>query len=366
MESWWAIFRNVFQEQARPRVTLEEPNSDAQGDFAMSLLNTNLKLALLLALSILGPAACNNQKAEQVEEEDATESQSDAAPTRDNRNTQSGDAAFIKIFPDGDILPTRGESATVSAPAATPTSSTAPDALTEAPASETSSPAAETQTPAPSTTLEETPASTPSQPAPTSPAEETPAPETQPAPEPIVDNEPAPAPAPEPIVVAEPAPAPAPAPAPSEDPMQKELEDYSRPILALNENTAAQIISVLPKENKSIVSIGKYSDFTPGAYMIQAKWTNDSKKVKVNVTSEEAKEKNCAIDHNATQGEWKTLGVFYLTKNAKIVITNGKNSNYSVKNELLLKPVIAENLTSPSKFKCLGGQIDGHGLVGFP
>lgn len=333
----------------------------------MSFMNTNLKLALVLALSLLGPAACNNQKAEQVEEEDAaTETQSDAAPTRDNRNTQSGDAAFIKIFPDGDVVPTRGETATVSAPAASTAPAASPSETTEAaaPASETSAPApAETQAPAPSTTLEETPASTPSEPAPTSPVEEAPAPvlETEPAPEPIVVSEPAPAP--EPIVVAEPAPAPA--PAPTEEAL-KELEDFSRPVLALNESTASQIISVLPKENKSIVAIGKYSEFVPGPYMILAKWTNDSKKVKVNVTSEAAKDKNCAIDENATQGEWKTLGVFYLTKNAKIVITNGKNSSYSVKNELLLKPVIADNLTSPSKFKCLGGQIDGHGLVGFP
>jgi hypothetical protein len=137
-------------------------------------------------------------------------------------------------------------------------------------------------------------------------------------------------------------------------------------VLTLNEANAATIISVLPKENKSIVAIGKHNDFAPGPYVIMAKWTNDSKKVKVNVTSSEAKEKNCAIDESATQGEWRTIGVFYLTKKAKVVITNAKNSSYAVKNELLLKPVIAENVSSPSKFKCLDGQIDGHGLVAFP
>ncbi len=317
--------------------------------------NSKFNMVLIFALSLLAPAACNNQKAEMLEEEEAAaESQSDASPTRDNRSSQSGDAAFIKIFPDGEVIPTRGESTTVAVPAAastpTPSETSSPSAETLAPAPADTTPApsddntgaasASTASPTEEPTVTETPAPT---------QQTVPTEGSQPAPAPIVLNEPTPTPAPS----EEPAPA-------------KDLDDSSRPVLTLNESTAATIISILPKENKAIVAIGKHSDFAPGAYMIQAKWTNDSKKVKVNVTSEEAKEKNCALDDAATQGEWKTLGVFYLTKNAKVVITNGKNSNYAVKNELLLKPVIAENLTSPSKFKCLGGQIDGQGLVGFP
>ncbi len=319
--------------------------------------NINLKLVLTLALALLGPAACNNQKAEVLEEEEAaTESQSDASPSRDSRSSQSGDAAFIKIFPDGDVIPTRGESTTVAVPAAAATQAT----------SESTSPAAETGTPAPAETAVTTPddntTSAPTQTPSTTSSEEPAAAET-PAPTQQTASTETSQPAPAPIVLNEPAPAPA---SNEERAQAKDLDDSSRPVLTLNESTAAAIISVLPKENKAIVAIGKHHDFAPGAYMIQAKWTNDSKKVKVNVTSEEAKEKNCALDEAATQGEWKTLGVFYLTKNAKVVITNGKNSNYAVKNELHLKPVIAEHLTSPSKFKCLGGQIDGQGLVGFP
>jgi hypothetical protein len=319
----------------------------------MFVNNSNLKLALILALALTGPA-CNNPKAEQVEEEETADAQSEATPTRDNRNSQSGDAAFIKIFPDGDLVVARGETATVSAPASTGSA-------------ETTTPAQESAAPAPL----ETSASAPEESAtpPSSPAEETsPTPTetaSQPAPEPaVVVNEPAPAA--EPSAPETPS-APAPAPAPADEQLAtKDAEDSSRPVLTLNEANASTIISVLPKENKSIVAIGKHNDFAPGPYMIMAKWTNGSKKVKVNVTSIEAKEKNCAIDDSATQGEWNSIGVFYLTKNAKVVITNSKNSSFSVKNELLLKPVIAENVNAPSKFKCLDGQIDGHGLVAFP
>jgi hypothetical protein len=344
-------------------------------------INTKLKLALVLAVSLLGPAACNNQKAEHVEEEEAAaESQSDVSSTRDNREGQSSDAAFIKIFPDGDVVPTRGETATVTAPESSTSTPAGPSTMeTTDPASSTSTPegsstTTETTVPTtapvdnttPSTYPDEGNTSTPSQPAPSSPTEvSAPAPdshETQPDTADAGEDQPAA----EPIAVNEPAPAPAPAPAPVEEPaIQNELEDFTRPILAVNETTASQIISVLPKEHKAIVAIGKHDDFIPGPYMLMAKWTNDSKKVKVNVTSKAAKDKNCALDETATQGEWKTLGVFYLTKKAKVVITNGKKSKYSVKNELLLKPVIADHLTSPSKFKCLGGQIKGHGLVGF-
>lgn len=333
-------------------------------------LNSNLKLALVLALALVGPA-CNNQKAEQTEEEETADAQSGTAPTRDNRSSQSGDAAFIKIFPDGDIVVSRGETATVSAPAAA--SSSAPAAPSST--GETAAPAQDTPAPAESPTAapqdnapaaSEPATSSPTQETPAAPATETPATPSETASQPAADpiiivNEPAPAPA------AAPAPAPAPAPAVSDEHLAaKDPEDTSRPVLTLNESTASTIISVLPKENKSIVAIGKHSDFAPGPYMILAKWSNDSKKVKVNVTSMEAKEKNCAIDENANQGEWKSIGVFYLTKNAKVVITNAKNSSFSVKNELLLKPVIAENVNAPSKFKCLDGQIDGQGLLAFP
>jgi hypothetical protein len=117
-------------------------------------LNISLNLALVLALSLIGPAACNSQKAEQAEEENAgEESQSDAAPTRDNRNAQSGDAAFIKIFPDGEVVPTRGENTTVSAPAATPASAPAAGSsntsVSEMPASAPAAPLEEAQSPAP-------------------------------------------------------------------------------------------------------------------------------------------------------------------------------------------------------------------------
>lgn len=320
----------------------------------MSVIHTNLKLALVLALVALAPLACNNQKAELTEEEEelAAETQSDATPTRDNRSVQSGDAAFIKIFPDGDIIPTRGETATASVPvSATPASE---------PASATTPATSESNQGAPAP-LEDAAPSTPTT-EPSAPADETTEPATE-SPTPLTTDTSS-SPAPE--IAHEPAPAPAPAPAPSEEPtaISKELEDTSRPVLAVNESSASQLIAVLPKENKATVSIGKHSDFIPGAYAIFAKWTTDSKKVKVKVASDKA-DQDCAINEEATEGEWKTLGVFYLTKNAKVVITNNKNSSYAVKNELLLKPVIAENLTQPSKFKCLGGQIDGHGLVGF-
>jgi len=325
----------------------------------MSVIHSHMKLALALALLALAPLACNNQKAELTEEEEelAAETQSDATPTRDNRSVESGDAAFIKIFPDGELIPTRGETTTASVPvSATATPAPTPASSTTAATSESPQ-----EDPAP---VEDAAPSTPTTEL-SGPVEET----TEPANEsttPLtadMGNSPAPEPA------YEPAPAPpiaAPAPDPVEEPtaISKELEDTLRPVLAVNESSASQLISVLPKENRATVSIGKHNDFIPGAYAIFAKWTADSKKVKVKVANDKA-DKDCAIDENATDGEWKTLGVFYLTKKAKVVITNNKNSKYAVKNELLLKPVIAENLTKPSKFKCLGGQIKGHGLVGF-
>ncbi|HYX37213.1 MAG TPA: hypothetical protein VE954_29265 [Oligoflexus sp.] len=359
----------------------------------MLVKNVHLKLALVLSLSALSQTACNNTKAEQLEEEESSgETASDAAPTRDNRSVQSGDAAFIKIYPDGDIVPTRAETTapattvnastpaastpaasgsapTASAPAAeaeTNETTTTPAAPTPAPVEETTAaaPAPSTSTPAPA---EETPApATETQPATPAPViVETPAP----APEPIVINEPAPAPAP--IVVSEPTPAPVvvinePAPAEETASPFKEMEDPARLTLAINEATASQLMTIQPKEFKATVAIGKHSGFTDGPYMIFAKWTDDSKKVNVKVSnSNSGSDEDCKIDESATQVEWKTLGVFYLTKNAKVVISNKKNSTFSVKNELLLKPVIAENLTKPSKFKCLDGQIDGQGLVGY-
>jgi len=134
----------------------------------MSLHNSNLKLALILALALVGPA-CNNQKAEQVEEEETADAQSETAPTRDNRSSQSGDAAFIKIFPDGDIVVSRGETATVSAPSA----STSPPAPTSSPTTETAAPSQETPAPAETSTgapQATTPAESPPAPLPTAAA----------------------------------------------------------------------------------------------------------------------------------------------------------------------------------------------------
>jgi hypothetical protein len=342
------IFRNVFQEQDRPKSHLEEPNPDARGEFAMSWNNSNLKLAMILALALTGPA-CNNPKAEQVEEEGTTDSLPETNSTQDNRDSQSGDAAFIKIFPDGELVVTRGETVTVSAPGSTEAAEATPPAQeTAAPApAETSATGPEESAIPPSSPAEE------SSPAPTETASQS-APESE-----VVVNEPAhDAESSAPETVSDNASA-------DEQLATKDAEDSSRKVLTLNEANAAPIISVQPKANKAIVAIGKHNDFAPGPYMIMAKWTNDSKKVKVNV-SNNAKEKNCAIDDSATQDEWKSIGVFYLTKKAKVVITNPKNSRFSVKNELLLKPVIAEHLNAPSKFKCLNGQIKGHGLVTFP
>ncbi len=353
----------------------------------MLVKNVHLKLALVLSLTALSQTACNNTKAEQLEEEESSgETESDAAPTRDNRSVQSGDAAFIKIYPDGDIVPTRAETtaAATTVNASTPAAST-PAASGAAPAASAPAAEAETNETTTTTTTTTTPAAptpapveetTAAAPAPSTstpaPAEETPAPapETQPAsPAPVIVE--TPAPAPEPIVINEPTPAPVvvvnePAPAEETASPFKEMEDPARLTLAINEATASQLMTIQPKEFKATVAIGKHSGFTDGPYMIFAKWTDDSKKVNVKVSnSNSGSDKDCKIDESATQGEWKTLGVFYLTKNAKVVISNKKNSTFSVKNELLLKPVIAENLTKPSKFKCLDGQIDGQGLVGY-
>ncbi len=313
----------------------------------MSVIHSHMKLALALALLALAPLACNNQKAEMTEEELAAEAESDATPTRDNRSVQSGDAAFIKIFADGDSVLTEGEAvtATVPASATSTTASTQANSTTPETSESHQGSAPPIEEPAPSTSTSEELL-----------AEDTVEPAIE-SPTPIATNSGS-DPMPELETVH--------APEPSEEltTNSKEFEDLSRPVLTLNESSASQLISVLPKENKTTVRIGKHSDFKPGAYVILAKWATESKKVKVKVANDKA-DKDCAIDENATDGEWKTLGVFYLTKKAKVVITNNKNSKYAVKNELLLKPVIAENLTKPSRFKCLGGQIKGHGLIGF-
>ncbi|WP_176736762.1 hypothetical protein [Oligoflexus tunisiensis] len=348
----------------------------------MSLNTIHLKLALVLSLTTLAPLACNNQKTpeELEEEENSSETFTDGNMNRDNREGQSGDAAFIKIYPDGEVVPTKGANTTVSAPASTSaegtgtaTGSTSGDSSTGLP-SDASSPATPTESdpwptadqPAPSAPIDpQTPEPTPpideetTNPAPSDPTTSIPV-EEIPAPEPLppVVSEPAPTqPAPEPVVVNEPAPAPAPGG------NSKLILDPSRPILEVNEYTTASIIAVMPKANLSIVSIGKHNQFVPGPYAIMAKWTTSSKKVKVKVNH--GHDKDCAIDESEANSEWKTLGIFYLTKNAKVMITNTAYSNYNVQNDFILKPVIAEKLTKPSIFTCLGGQVLGHGLKEF-
>jgi hypothetical protein len=336
----------------------------------MSYIHTNMKLALALALILLGPAACNNQKAgETTEEESTEETQSEHTPNRDNRNVQSGDAAFIKIFPDGEVTPGRNEPA---ASQTSPAASTGSDSATPTESTTENSGSA----PPPSADIpadEDVASNPPSQPIPSDPAEETPAPAPAPEPPVIVDNEPvtppaptpeddnAQAPAPDTTVVEEPAPAPEAEPAPA--PSSRYVDDTTREILAINEKTTASIIAVLPKSNLSIVSLGKHKDFIPGPYLMLGKWTNNDSKVKIKIKNSGQKEKERGADETAVEGDWKPLGVFYLTSKATVMITNTSFSAHSVKNELLLKPVVSDKLTKPSLFHCLGGQILGHGLV---
>jgi outer membrane biosynthesis protein TonB len=316
----------------------------------MSLNTIQIRLALVLALATLAPA-CNNQKtADELAEEEGSESFSEEGSTRNNRDSQSGDAAFIKIYPDGDVIPSRGATSTVSAPSASTGSSVADPTDPAIPEDQTPAPPApaagdeDNTIPAPGEETVGEPEPTPPAPEPVS---------NEPVPEPVVINEPAPLPAPQPR------PAPAPAPAPSAG---KLVLDPSRPTLEINEHTTASIIAIMPKANLSIVSIGKHHQFVPGPYAIMAKWTT-SKKVNVKVNL--GQDKDCAIDESEVDSEWKTLGIFHLTKNAQIKISNKDSSNYNVQNDFILKPVIAEKLNKPAAFTCLGGQVQGHTLKEF-
>jgi hypothetical protein len=157
--------------------------------------------------------------------------------------------------------------------------------------------------------------------------------------------------------------------------------DHSRSRLMVDEYQSSDLIEIHPKKQQSKVRIGRHPDFVPGAYQIFAKWTSNfesrgKRKLAVNIITviEKIRDKLRGKDHPGercdydaeSQGDWRSIGVFYLSDKAKIKIKNNRRSVFNVENRLMLVPVIASDVDKPEKFRCLGGQIDGHGLRAWP
>jgi len=335
----------------------------------------------------LGLLACTEQKP--LEEQGEAEQSENTSPSiPKNENVQLNQTPAITIFPNGDAvaassksvgteasepgtsaqgatsqieIPTSSISATSTLPVASVIAADEPTIAENAVASTAlESPGIES---APSEgnqhTIEDI-AVTPVSPTPI------PAPEVMPS-APIAPS-PVPAIAPTPVV-----PAPQSLPvadiAVANEDNDSDTDESSVAPLIINELSSTDIIAIQPKLGKSSVNIGRHKNFKEGAYRVYIKWkseTADSKALPIEVkASKNSNNTICQIDQQVSADGWRSIGKFYLTKNAKIEISNKKNGLYTVKNELKLEPIYGEKISKGSSFECLEGQITGHGLVDF-
>ena len=132
-----------------------------------------------------------------------------------------------------------------------------------------------------------------------------------------------------------------------------------------------EIVSVRPKRGKTVFRIKKHEDFRPGTYRIYAKWKRSEfadnlslRRLSV-IEKKRRNSKVCQQDvaNPDSQDEWNLVGVFYLSKKARVVIKNRRRSLFTISNALKFDLVEEDSkVVRKKRWKCLNGQIKGFGL----
>ncbi|MFK7825147.1 MAG: hypothetical protein AB8G05_13410 [Oligoflexales bacterium] len=137
------------------------------------------------------------------------------------------------------------------------------------------------------------------------------------------------------------------------------------------DSTNPEIVRVRPKRGKTIFRIKKHEDFRPGTYRIYAKWKRSEFADNLSLrrlSIIEKKRRNSRVCQQDVasledQDEWNLVGVFYLTKKARVVIKNRRRSLFTISNALRFDLVEADSeVVRKKRWKCLNGQIKGFGL----
>ncbi|MFW7379207.1 MAG: hypothetical protein ACOH5I_10400 [Oligoflexus sp.] len=155
----------------------------------------------------------------------------------------------------------------------------------------------------------------------------------------------------------------------NEESVVEDRIDVDRHRLVVDQASSQDLIQIRPKEGLTEFAVGKHPDFREGAYQVFARWSlNDQVKgksrlaVQINLDDKGRPGEHCNYD-DTSDGDWRSVGVFYLSHKAKIKIKNNKKqSAFIVEDSLMFVPVTTADVTKPEKFRCLDGQIDGFGL----
>lgn len=137
------------------------------------------------------------------------------------------------------------------------------------------------------------------------------------------------------------------------------------------DTTHATAVRIDPKRNRAIFKLKKIDEFEPGIYKISAKWKKSefadklsTKRLSV-IQRKKKDSKFCEqlVENPEADEDWNAIGVFYLSKKARVVIKNKKNSLFRVSSSLKFEQLDQDSeINKKKKWKCLHGQVRGFNL----